>query len=132
TTEETGAGSRSGRPGDSGRRRVDQVRRRRLVATEEAALPVLEAIDLVVVRELRGAADEDAVANLFLIVVLHPPVARLAERNFVPLARLVIIAGLRQFFTVPHALDTVLENVPHGGRPEAIEAAESHRSVVVD
>src|SRR5205823_1520268 len=87
TTEETGAGSRSGRPGDSGRRRVDQVRRRRLVATEEAALPVLEAIDLVVVRELRGAADEDAVANLFLIVVLHPPVARLAERNFVPLAR---------------------------------------------
>ena len=41
------------------------------------------------------------VLDLFAVFVLCPAVAALAERHFVPLSRLVIVAGLGEFLAVP-------------------------------
>ena len=64
---------------------------------------------------------------------MRPAVAVLAKRHFVVLPRLVIVADLREFLAVPDGLDApVLEDVPHAGRLEPIQAAHRHRAVVVD
>src|SRR6185437_12620579 len=78
-----------------------KLRRRRLVPAEEITLPILEAIDRVVIRVFRRPADKEPVAHLFLVIVLRPAVAWLAKRDFVPLAGLVIVPRLGEGLAMP-------------------------------
>src|SRR5262249_32791349 len=105
--------------------------RRRLVAAQQVAGPAREPVDQVVVGVLRRTADQHAVLDLFRVLVLRPAVATLAERDFVPLSGLVIVAGLGVLLAVPHLLHARLEYVAHVGGAHAVEAAQPHAAVIV-
>src|SRR6185437_7216554 len=109
-----------------------ELGRWRLVAAEQVALPVPDALDRVVIGVFGRAADEEPVAHLLLILVLRPAIARLAERHFVPLSGLVIVARLGKFLAMPHGADAVLEDIAHVGCAQPIEAAEPDAAVVMD
>jgi hypothetical protein len=64
------------------------------VATEQAAPPIFQPVDAVVVGEFGRATNEQAVAHFLLIFILRPAVAILAERHFVPLAGFVVNSAL--------------------------------------
>src|SRR5215510_4722286 len=82
-----------------------QSLRRRLVAAEQIALPTREPANQVVVDVFRRASDQKTVFDFFGVFVLSPAVASLAERHFVPLRSLVIVAGLGKFLALPNFLD---------------------------
>src|SRR5437763_3515858 len=105
--------------------------RRRLVSAQKDALPVTDAIDCVVVGVFGRTADQKAVPDLLLVLVLRPAVARFAERHFVPLAGLVVVACFRKFLAVPYGADAVLEYIAHIGLAYAVEAAHPHAAVMV-
>src|SRR6266540_6002824 len=78
-----------------------QSLRRRLVAAEQVALPTREPANQIVVDIFRRASDQETVFDFFGVFVLSPAVASLAERDFVPLCGLVIVAGLGEFLAMP-------------------------------
>src|SRR5262249_13287196 len=108
-----------------------QFFRRRLVAAQEVAGPAPKAIDPLIVGVFRRAADQRAVLDLFAVLVLGPGVAALAERHFVPLFGLVVVARLGELLAVPDFLHALLEHVAHVGSTHAVEAAQAHAAVVV-
>src|SRR6266542_6468139 len=87
--------------------------RRRLVAAEQIALPTREPANQIVVDIFRRAPDQKTVFDFFGVFVLRPAVASLAERNFVPLCGLVIVAGLGEFLAMPDVAYVPFEHVPH-------------------
>ena len=64
------------------------------MAAEQIALPTREPANQIVVDIFRRASDQETVFDFFGVFVLSPTVASLAERDFVPLRGLVIVAGL--------------------------------------
>src|SRR5262249_55027560 len=108
-----------------------QSLRRRLVAAEQIALPTREPANQVVVDIFRRAADQEAVFDFFGVFVLSPAVASLAERDFVPLCGLVIVAGLGELLAVPDFTHVFFEHVPHVGRAHSVETAQAYAAVVV-
>src|SRR3989442_2314205 len=109
-----------------------QSLRRRLVAAEQIALPTREPANQVVVHIFRRTPDQKTVFDFFGVFVLRPAVASLAERDFVPLRGLVIIAGLGEFLAMPDLTHVLFEYVTHVGCPHSIETAQPHAAVVVD
>ena len=65
------------------------------------------------------------------IFVLRPAVAAGAERHFLPLSGLVIVADFGEFLAVPHRLYALVEHVADIGALEAVEAADRHRAVIM-
>src|SRR5262249_34907167 len=57
--------------------------------------------------------------------------ASLAERDFVPLRGLVIVAGLSEFLTLPNLLDAFVEYIAHIGGTYAVETAQPYAAIVV-
>src|SRR5262249_26726303 len=57
--------------------------------------------------------------------------AALAERHFVPLPGLVVVARLGERLALPDFLDALLEHVAHVGGAHTVEAAQAHAAVVV-
>src|SRR6516225_8662090 len=104
---------------------------RRLVATEEIALPSREPADQIVIDIFRRASDQQTVPDFLGILILSPAVASLAERDFVPLCGLVIVAGLGEFLTVPDFAHALFEDVAHVGRPHPVETTQAYAAVVV-
>src|SRR5215469_1861577 len=105
--------------------------RRRLVTTEEIALPTRESADQIVIDVFRRASDQKTIFDFFGVFVLSPAVASLAERDFVPLCGLVIVAGLGEFLTVPDLTHVLFEYVAHVGCPHPVETAQAYAAVVV-
>src|SRR5262245_22250543 len=92
-----------------------QSLRRRLVAAEQIALPTREPANQIVVDIFRRAPDQKTIFDFFGVFVLGPAVASLAERDFVPLYGLVIVAGLSEFFARQDLLDFFVEYIAHVG-----------------
>src|SRR5262249_34023966 len=55
----------------------------------------------------------------------------LAERDFVPLCGLVIVAGLGEFLAVPDFTHVFFEHVTHVGCTHSVETAQAYTAVVV-
>src|SRR5262249_24663729 len=108
-----------------------QSLRRRLVATEQIALPTRETANQVVVDIFRRTPDQTTVFDFFGVFVLSPAVASFAERDFVPLCGLVIVTGLGEFLAMPDFADVLFEHVTHVGCPHSVETAQPHAAVVV-
>src|SRR5215831_3090643 len=108
-----------------------QSLRRRLVAAEQIALPTREPANQIVVNIFRRPSDQKTIFDFFGVFVLSPAVASLAERDFVPLCGLVIVAGLGEFLTMPDLTHVLFEYVTHVGCPHSIETAQPHAAVVV-
>src|SRR6516225_5509272 len=108
-----------------------QSLRRRLVAAEQIALPTRQPANQIVVDIFRRAPDQKTVFDFFGVFVLGPAVASLAERNFVPLCGLVIIAGLSEFLALPNLLDAFVEYIAHVGSAYAVETAQPYAAIVV-
>src|SRR6516162_4793084 len=108
-----------------------QSLRRRLVAAEQIALPTREPANQIVVDVFWRAPDQETVFDFFAIFVLSPAVASLAERDFVPLCGLVIVAGLGEFLALPDFAYALFEDVAHVGCPHPIETAQAYAAVVV-
>src|SRR5262249_41618644 len=108
-----------------------QSLRRRLVAAEQIALPTREPANQVVVDVFWRAPDQKTVFDFFGVFVLSPAVASLAERDFVPLRSLVIVAGLGKFLALPNFLDAFVEYIAHVGCPHPVETAQPHAAVIV-
>src|ERR1700730_15168821 len=102
---------------------------RRLVATEEIALPTREPADQIVVDIFRRTSDQETVFDFFGVFVLSPAVASLAERHFVPLRGLVIVSSLGEFFAMPDFIHVLFEYVAHVGRPHSVETAQPDTAV---
>src|SRR5215467_15256754 len=105
--------------------------RRRLVATEEIALPTREPADQIIIDIFRRASDQETVLDFLGILVLSPAVASLAERDFVPLCGLVIVPGLGEFLAMPDFAHALFEHVTHVGCPHSVETAQPYAAVVV-
>src|SRR6185437_8873284 len=112
--------------------RCGELSRRGLMASEEAARPVLQPIDLVVINVFWRTANEEPIADFFFVLILRPAIARLAKGNFVPLPSLVIIAHFCEGLAIPHAADPIFEDVSHIRGSQPVEAAQPHTTVVVD
>src|SRR5262245_15967076 len=108
-----------------------QALRRRLVAAEQIALPTREPANQVVVDIFRRAPDQKTVFDFFGVFVLSPAIASFAERDFVPLRSLVIVAGLGKFLALPNFLDAFVEYIAHVGCPHPVETAQPHAAVIV-
>src|SRR5262245_24789714 len=108
-----------------------QSLRRRLVAAEQIALPTREPAKQVVVDIFRRAPDQKTVYVYFGVFVLSPAVASFAERDFVPLCGLVIVAGLGELLAMPDFAHVLFEHVTHVGCPHSVETAQPHAAVVV-
>src|SRR5262249_35136331 len=108
-----------------------QSLRRRLVAAEQIALPTREPANQVVVDIFRRTPDQKTIFDFFGVFVLRPAVASFAERDFVPLRSLVIVAGLGEFLALPNFLDAFVEYIAHVGGTHAVKAAQPHAAVVV-
>src|SRR5215471_3503013 len=108
-----------------------QSLRRRFVAAQQIALPTREPANQVVVDIFRRAPDQKTVFDFFGVFVLGPAVASLAERDFVPLRGLMIVAGLGEFLAMPNLLDAFVEYIAHVGCPHSVETAQPHAAVVV-
>src|SRR5215813_7499038 len=89
-----------------------QSLRRRLVAAKQIALPTRQPANQIVVDIFRRAPDQKTVFDFFGVFVLGPAVASLAERDFVPLCGLVIVAGLGELLTMPDIAHALFEHVP--------------------
>src|SRR5881394_4074364 len=83
-------------------------------------VPVLNAVNPIVVSVFGSAADEQSIADDVLILVARPAVAGFADRDLVPLSALVEPAHGGEFRPVPYAFHSVLENVAHVVFVEAI------------
>src|SRR5262249_30017685 len=108
-----------------------QSLRRRFVTAEQIALPTREPANQVVVDVFRRTPDQKTVFDFFGVCVLSPAVASLAERDFVPLRGLVIVAGLGEFLALPDFAHVLFEHVTHVGCPHSVETAQPHAAVVV-
>src|SRR5215831_10531510 len=108
-----------------------QSLRRRLVAAEQIALPTREPANQVVVDIFRRTPDQKTVFDFFGVFVLSPAVASFAERDFVPLCSLVIVAGLGEFLAMPDFAHVLFEYVTHVGCPHSVETAQPYAAVVV-
>src|SRR5262249_17235398 len=108
-----------------------QSLRRRFVAAQQIALPTREPANQVVVDIFRRAPDQKTVFDFFGVFVLSPAVASFAERNFVPLRGLVIVAGLVEILAMPDFAHALFEHVTHVGWPHAVETAQPYAAVVV-
>src|SRR5262249_50867422 len=108
-----------------------QSLRRRFVAAEQIAFPTREPADQIVVDIFGRASDQKTVFDFFGVFVLSPAVASLAERDFVPLCGLVIVAGLGEFLAMPDLAHVLFEHVTHVGCPYPVETAQPHAAVVV-
>src|SRR5262249_41074628 len=108
-----------------------QSLRRRLVAAEQIALPTREPANQIVVDIFRRTPDQETVFDFFGVFVLGPAVTSLAERDFVPLGGLVIVAGLGEFLAIPDLAHALFEHVTHVGCPHAVETARPYAAVVV-
>src|SRR5215469_11098675 len=108
-----------------------QSLRRRLVAAEQIALPTREPANQVVIDVFRRTPDQKTVFDFFGVFVLRPAVASFAERNFVPLCGLVIVAGLGELLAMPNFLDAFVEYIAHVGGTHPVETAQPHAAVVV-
>src|SRR5262245_30182270 len=108
-----------------------QSLRRRLVAAEQIALPTREPANQVVVDIFRRTSDQETVFDFFGVFVLGPAVASLAERDFVPLCGLMIVAGLGEFLAMPDLAHAPFEHIAHVGRAHSVEAAQPHAAVIV-
>src|SRR5262245_45130002 len=108
-----------------------QSLRRRLVAAEQIALPTREPANQIVVDIFRRAPDQKTIFDFFGVFVLGPAVASLAERDFVPLCGLVIVAGLSEFLALPDLLDAFVEYIAHVGGAYAVETAQPYAAIVV-
>src|SRR5262249_3259203 len=95
--------------------------RRRLVATGGIALPTRKPADQIVIDIFRRTSDQETVLDFLAILVLSPAVASLAERNFVPLCSLVIVAGLGEFLALPDFAHALFEDVAHIGCSHPVE-----------
>src|SRR5215475_14860620 len=103
-----------------------QSLRRRFVTAEQIALPTREPANQIVVDIFRRASDQKTAFDFFGVFVLSPAVASFAERDFVPLCGLVIVAGLGEFFAMPDFADVLFEHVTHVGCPHSVETAQPH------
>src|SRR5262245_63626163 len=92
------------------------------MVSEQPPLPITQASNAVVVGILRRAPDEEAIAHLLIECMLSPAVAILAERDFVPLLRLMIIARLGELLALPHRRDALFEDIAHTGRQKTVQA----------
>src|SRR5215475_10534071 len=108
-----------------------QSLRRRLVAAEQIALPTREPANQIVIYIFRRTSDQKTVLYFLGILVLSPAVASLAERDFVPLRGLMIVAGLGEFLALPDFLDAFVEYIAHVGCPHPVKTAQPHAAVVV-
>src|SRR5262245_35045959 len=108
-----------------------QSLRRRLVAAEQIALPTREPANQVVVDVFRRTPDQKTIFDFFGVFVLRPTVASLAERDFVPLRGLVIVAGFGEFLALPDFAHVLFEHVTHVGCPHPVETAQPYATVVV-
>src|SRR5262249_12552078 len=108
-----------------------QSLRRRLVAAEQIALPTRKPANQVVVDIFRRTSDQKTVFDFFAVFVLSPAVASLAERDFVPLCGLMIVAGLGEFLALPNLLDAFVEYIAHVGSAYAVETAQPYAAIVV-
>src|SRR5215468_10817983 len=108
-----------------------QSLRRRLVATEQIALPTREPANQIVVDIFRRTPDQKTVSDFFGVFVLGPAVASLAERDFVPLRSLVIVAGLSEFLALPNLLDAFVEYIAHVGGAYAVDTPQPYAAIVV-
>src|SRR5262245_4951146 len=108
-----------------------QSLRRRFVAAQQIALPTREPANQIVVDVFRRASNQKTVFDFFGVFVLSPAIASFAERDFVPLRRLVIVAGLGEFLALPNFLDAFVEYIAHVGCPHPVETAQPHAAVVV-
>src|SRR5262249_19949439 len=86
---------------------------RPLMSAEQIALPTREPANQIVVDIFRGASDQETIFDFFGVFVLSPAVASLAERDFVPLCGLVIVAGLGEFLAMPDFAHAPFEYVAH-------------------
>src|ERR1700677_3716812 len=102
------------------------------MAAKQTTLPISQTLDSIIIGELWRSADQQAVAHFLFEFVLCPTVAALAERHFVPLFGLVIIADLCKFLAVPHRFYAVLKDVADVGILESIETAHCDRAVVMN
>src|SRR5215467_7296329 len=105
--------------------------RRRLVATEEIALPSREPANQIVIDIFRRTSDQETVLDFLGILVLSPAVASLTKRDFVPLCGLVVVAGLGKFLTMPDLAHALFEDVAHVGCSHSVETAQPYAAVVV-
>src|SRR5262249_55198566 len=101
-----------------------QSLRRRLVAAEQIALPTRKPANQIVVDIFRRTSDQETVFDFFGVFVLRPAVASLAERDFVPLCGLMIVAGLSEFLALPNLLDAFVEYIAHVGGTHAVKTAQ--------
>src|SRR5215470_1607001 len=108
-----------------------QSLRRRLVAAEQIALPTREPANQIVVDIFRRPSDQETIFDFFGVFVLSPAVASFAERDFVPLCGLVIVAGLGEFLAMPDFAHALFEHVTHVGCPHSVETAQPYAAVVV-
>src|SRR5262245_35482218 len=108
-----------------------QSLRRRFVTAEQIALPTRKPANQIVVDIFRRASDQKTVFDFFGVFVLSPAVASLAERDFVPLCGLMIVAGLSESLALPNLLDAFVEYIAHVGGTHAIKTAQSYAAVVV-
>src|SRR5215471_3829964 len=108
-----------------------QSLRRRLVAAEQIALPTREPANQIIVDIFRRTSDQKPAFDFFGVFVLSPAVTSLAERDFVPLCGLVIVAGLGKFLAMPDLTHALFEHVTHVGCPYSVETAQPYAAVVV-
>src|SRR5262249_26988012 len=101
-----------------------QSLRRRFVAAQQIALPTREPANQVVVDIFRRAPDQKTVFDFFGVFVLSPAVASFAERNFVPLRGLVIVAGLGEFLALPDVAPTLFEHLTHFLSAHSVQTAQ--------
>ena len=116
---------------DSGVDNFYEACRRLIVPPKQLALPVLQAVDAIIICEFRRASDEEAITDFFFILVLGPTIAVLAKRHFVPLSSLVIVANFRELLAVPYRFSALFEDVADIRALKAIKATDRHRAIIV-
>src|SRR4051812_18995729 len=102
------------------------------MSAEQIACPVFQTLDRVVIHIFGRAADQEAVAYLFRVFVLSPAIAGFAERHFVPLLGLMVVARLRKFLALPNLPHTLLKDIAHISGSKPVEAAQAHAAVMMD
>src|SRR5438105_1772902 len=95
-------------------------------------VPVLYAVNPIVVGIFGGAANEKSIADNVLVLVARPAIAGLADRDLVPLAAFVKPAHGGESRPVPDALHTVLEHVAHIVFVETVQTAKGNIAVGID
>src|ERR1700749_1987974 len=94
--------------------------------------PAAEAVNPIIVDELRRAPDQKSISNFLDEFLLRPPIAITAKRDFVPLLGFMIISRFGKFLSLPNFLDALFKYISHVSGLKTIEAADGNRPVVMN